>query len=130
MRKIWRNAGLYDSRKAGVRQFLAFVDAQPKLDWEQGLEGFRQEHYAVLNEVVPPLLKSNDKLLRILLIRHADLKNRRELNLLKQLARDADPVRDQPELLAIAKRGHKGLSNEIRKRADLTSKLRSIVDPK
>ncbi len=130
MRKIRRNVGLYESRKGGVQQYLTFVEDRPDVVWEKSLEVFRQEHSAVLNDIVPPLLKSRDKLFRILLIRSADLKKRRELNLLKELAHEADPVLDQPELLAILERWHKGLSNEVRERGDLTSKLRSIVGPK
>jgi hypothetical protein len=73
------------------------------------------------------LLESEDKLLRITVIRHADLTKRRELNLLKQFAQSADPIRDEAELLAVLALGHKSLSRAIRERADLTPSLRRAV---
>ena len=76
---------------------------------------------------MPPLLQSEDKLLRLTLIRHADVSKRRELNLLKRLAQAADSIRDEPELRAILALGHKNLEREIRERADLTADLRRAV---
>jgi hypothetical protein len=127
MRKIWRRAGLYESKTRAIRDFLDFVGSEPPPDWEQGLQKFRKKHYDVFDQVVPPLLQSDDKLLRIMLIRHADLSKRRELNLLKRFARTADPIHDEPELLAMASLGHKSLDRAIRERGDLTPNLRQAV---
>ena len=124
MRKIWRKAGLYQSRSPTMQSFLAF---DSESDWERGLQEFRDKHYGLFDQIVPPLLQSEDKLLRLLLIRHADVSKRRELNLLKRLAQTADPIRDEPELLAILALGHKSLDREIRDRADLTANLRQAV---
>lgn len=127
MRKIWRKEGLYQSQSPAMRSFLDFVDSAPAPDWQRGLQEFRDKHYGLFDQVVPPLLQSEDKLLRLLLIRHADVSKRRELNLLKRLAQTADPIRDEPELLAILSLGHKSLDREIRERADLTANLRQAV---
>ena len=127
MRKIWRKAGLYESKTRAVRDFLDFVGSAPPPEWEQGLQEFRKKHYDVFEQVVPPLLQSDDKLLRIMLIRHADLSKRRELNLLKRFAQAADPIEDEPELLAMASLGHKSLDRTIRERGDLTPNLRQAV---
>jgi hypothetical protein len=59
-----------------------------------------------------------------MLIRYADLSKRRELNLLKRFAQAADPIQDEPELLAMASLGHKSLDRAIRERSDLTPNLR------
>ena len=126
MRKIWRKAGLYQSQSPTMQSFLAF---DSESDWERGLQEFRDKHYGLFDQIVPPLLQSEDKLLRLLLIRHADVSKRRELNLLKRLAQTADPIRDEPELLAILALGHKSLDREIRDRADLTANLRQAVGP-
>jgi hypothetical protein len=125
MRKIWRKKGLYQSQSPTMQSFLAAIDSEP--DWERGLQEFREKHYGLFDQVVPPLLQSEDKLLRLTLIRHADVSRRRELNLLKRLAQTADPMRDEPELLAILSLGHKSLDREIRERADLTANLRQAV---
>jgi hypothetical protein len=127
VRKIWRKAGLDGSKSRTVRDFLDFVGSEPPPGWEHGLREFRDKHYDVFDQVVPPLLQSEDKLLRIALIRHADLSKRRELNLLKRFAHTADPIRDEPELLAIVSLRHKSLDREIRERADLTPGLRRAV---
>ena len=127
MRKIWRKAGLYELKAPTMRNFLDFIESDPTPDWEHGLQEFREKHYALFDQVVPPLLQSEDKLLRIALIRHADLSKRRELNLLKRFAQTADPIHDQPELLAMVSRRHKSLDREIRERADLTPDLRQAV---
>jgi hypothetical protein len=125
MRKIWRKEGLYHSQSPTMQSFLAFIDSES--DWDRGLQEFREKHYGLFDQIVPPLLQSEDKLLRLLLIRHADVSKRRELNLLKRFAQTADPIRDEPELLAILSRGHKSLDREIRERADLTANLRQAV---
>jgi hypothetical protein len=125
MRKIWRKEGLYQSQSPTMQSFLAAIDSES--DWERGLQEFREKHYGLFDQIVPPLLQSEDKLLRLLLIRHADVSKRRELNLLKRLAQTADPMRDEPELLAILSLGHKSLDREIRARADLTAHLRQAV---
>ena len=127
MRKIWRRAGLYESKARTIRNFLDFVGSEPPPDWENGLKEFRDKHYAAFDQIVPPLLQSDDKLLRIMLIRHADLSKRRELNLLIRFARTADPIRDEPELLAMVSLGHKSLDRAIRERGDLTPNLRQAV---
>ena len=127
MRKIWRKAGLYQSQSPTMQGFPRLRRLRAAPDWERGLQEFREKHYGLFDQIVPPLLQSDDKLLRMLLIRHADLSKRRELNLLKRFAQTADPIRDEPELLAIVSLGHKSLDREIRERGDLTPNLRQAV---
>ena len=127
MRKIWRKAGLYRSQAPSMQSFLAFINSEPIPDWEHALLEFREKHYGLFDQVVPPLLQSDDKLVRIAVVRHADLSKRRELNLLKRFAQNADPIHDEPELLAIVALGHESLAREIRARGDLTPDLRRAV---
>jgi hypothetical protein len=129
MRKIWRKAGLYESKTRAVRDFLDFVGSEPSSGWERGIEEFRKAHYDMFDQIVPPLLQSDDKLLRIMLIRHADPSKRRELNLLLRLAQSLDSIRDEPELLAMVALGHKTLDRAIRERGDLTPHLRQALGP-
>lgn len=125
----WREAGLYDSRKAKVRAFLKHVDDHPDKCWDEWVQEFRDHYYDLFKDLIPPLLYTDDKLLRLTLIRKADLRKRRELNLLKKFVREADPVKDEPELSVIAKLSHKGLTAELAKRTDLTSKVRRAIQP-
>jgi hypothetical protein len=127
IRKLWREAGLYTSRKAGVQAFLTYVTEHPNLTWEEGVQEFRAHHYDVFNDVVPPLLASTDKLLRLALIRSSDSTRRKELNLLRKFIQETNPVQDEPELLAILELGHQRLADEIRHRTNLTSAVRSRV---
>jgi hypothetical protein len=127
MRKIWGKSGLHESKTRAIRNFLAFIESEPSPNWEHGLREFREKHYDVFDQVVPPLLQSEDKLLRLAVIRHADPSKRRELNLLKRFAQSADPIRDEAELLALLSLGHESLEREIRERADLTPNLRQVV---
>ena len=111
--------------RSGISSISSAPSRPP--DWEHGLQEFRERYYDAFDHVVPPLLQSDDKLLRLMLIRHADLSKRRELNLLKRFAETADPIRDEPELLAIASLGHKSLDRAIRARGGLTPDLRQAV---
>ena len=127
IRKIWRRAGLHQSKAPTIRSFLDFIASEPTPDSERGLREFREKHYDGFDRIVLPLLQSEDKLVRITLIRHADLSRRRELNLLKRFVETADPIHDEPELLAVLSLRHKSLDRAIRQRADLTPNLRQAV---
>ena len=91
MRKIWREVGLFKSNAAKIQAFIKFIETQSSQDWDRGVQEFRNNHYDVFNDVIPPLMESDDKLLRLLVIHHADPKKRKELNLLKDFARQRQP---------------------------------------
>ena len=124
----WREAGLYKSPKVKVRSFLKYFDTNPNKCWDDYIETFRKDYYEVFNDLVHPLLKTDDKLLLLTLIRKANLKNRNELNLLKKFARECDHIKDKLELIEIAKLKHKGINSELRKRKILPSEARRLVE--
>jgi hypothetical protein len=128
VKQTWREAGLYSSRKVKVRSFLKYFDAHPNKGWDDYIEVFRKDYYDVFNDLIPPLLKSDDKLLRLTLIRKANLKNRKELNVLKKLLRECNPIQDKLELIEIAELQHRGLMAEFGKRKDLPSEVRRLVE--
>ncbi len=128
VKQKWREAGLYTSRKAKIRAFLKYFDQNPTECWDTYIQALRDNYYAVFNDLILPLLDTDDKLLRLTIIRKADLRRRKELNLLRKLARECDPVPDKLELLAIAKLEHKGLSAELRKRQKLPSEVCKVLE--
>lgn len=127
MRQRWAEEGLYASKKSKLRAFLAYIDEHPEHSCEQYIQTFREQYYDLLGEIVPPLLATNDKLLRLMLIRNADVTRPKELKLLKEVAQTADPTADEPELLALARLGHKSVSAILNKRADLSLAVRDLL---
>jgi hypothetical protein len=125
-RRTWQERGLYASRNAQLRAFLALLDEHPDWTFEDVLSEIRANHAELYTLLVSPLLDTSDKLLRVVLIRNADVGSRRELGLLKAFMQSADPMEDEPELLALASLGHTGLTDELRKRAPLSSALSAI----
>ena len=83
----------------------------------------------LFHDLVPPLLATDDKQLRFLLFKKLDVKKRKELNFLKGFVKEANAVKNERELLVIAKIEHKGLANELGKREDLTGKVRRVLQP-
>ena len=127
VKRIWTKKGLYASRNDKVRDFLKYFDDNPELCWDELIKVFREQYYDLFPQLIPPLADTEDKLLRITLIRKADLKKRQELNLVKKSIKKAKPEADEPELLNIAKLGHKGLTTELRKLRNLTPELRRTL---
>ncbi len=129
VKQRWAEEGLYASKKAKIKAFLKYVDDNPLECWDEYVKQFRDHYYDLFDELVPPLMKTHDKLLRMILIRNAHLSKPKELKLLKQFVKESDPKKDETELLAIAKMGHKGLTAELRKCKELTSEVRKILQP-
>ncbi len=129
VREIWQSAGLYESKKAKVKAFLNYFDTHPEDCWDECVATLRKLHYPVFNDIVPPLLKTDDKLLRLNLIQRMNGKNRRELGLLKSFIQETDALRDEVELVAMTKLGNKELMEEIRKRPNLTGNLKQLIQP-
>lgn len=129
IKQRWAEAGLYASKKRKVQAFLAYIEEHPEHSCEQYIATFREQFADLTGEIVPPLLQSDDKLLRLLLIRNADLSRPREVKLLKELAQTADPLADEPELLALARLGHRGVSEVLAQREGLGGEVRQLLQP-
>lgn len=125
--EVWQKSGLYRSRKAKVKDFLKYMDKFPEHCWDECEATFREKYYDIFNDIVAPLLKTDDKLLRLNLIRRLQVKKRRELNLLKTFVQAADSQKDEAELVEVAKLGHKGIVEEIRNHPKLTGKVQQLV---
>jgi len=128
VKRTWQDAGLYKTRNQKLQTFLKYFDEHPELCWDDLIQEFRTHHYDLFDDLIPPLLKVNDKLLRLTLIRKADLKRSQELNLLNQFVKQASPLNDELELAAIAQRQHKTLVDELRKRSDLPREVYRVLN--
>ena len=127
LRRTWEERGLYASRRARLRTFLTDQEEHPERPLEDILTDIRTSHNDLFGLLVPPLLETDDKLLRITIIRNADLNSPKELRLLKEFVRRADPMQDEPELLAIAALGHAGLTNQLRKGGPLPLEVHQAI---
>jgi len=129
VRERWAAEGVLDRKDPRVEEFLAYINTHPAECWDEYVALFRKDYYDLFDKLVPPLLKSRDKVLRSALIARADPSKPKELDALKQLIRVADPVSDEPELLAIARRGGKKLVTEMKRRKKLTPALVAKLEP-
>lgn len=129
VKQKWADEGLYASKKAKVQAFLKYIEDKPLECWDEYVKEFRDHYYNLFDELVPPLMKTRDKLLRLIIIRNVDLSKPKEVKLIKEFVKKADPIEDEPELLNIAKIGHKGLSAELCKCKGLTDEVRKILQP-
>ena len=123
VRERWAADGVLDLKHLRVQEFLKYISDHPLECWDDYITVFREQYYDLFDVLVRPLLKSRDKMLRTILIAKADLSKAPELDALKQLVRDADPVTDQAELLAIARRGAKVLLAEMERHGKMVPQI-------
>lgn len=128
VKQLWREAGLYDSKKSNLQAFLKHFDEHPEKCWDVYAELIRQDYEDIFNYITTPLQNSEDQLLRLNIIRRMDPKKRRELNQLKSMMSKSDLQKDELLMMAIANLEHKSLIKELNKRTDLTSKLRRTIE--
>ncbi|MGC4072999.1 MAG: hypothetical protein QM760_10845 [Nibricoccus sp.] len=125
VKNLWAQAGLYERKDARLQSFLQSVDNFPLECWDDFSSRFRKDYYDLFDQLIPPLATSQDQLLRVLLIRMAELDQPKELALAVDFVRRADPVGNRPELNALLNRKHPKIQKEMRQR----SVLKALVDP-
>lgn len=128
VKAAWAAAGLYRSKDAKLREFLKYVDGLSKECWPEAVKKARSDYSAYIPQLVEPLWQTGDKLLRVNLIRYADLSRKDERELLGRLSRNLKAQEDGPELSAIVYGGTKPLLAEILKRKDLPAGLRAVAE--
>src|SRR5690242_528416 len=106
VRQAWINAGLYHSNDARVTEFLKLLDASSTNCWPELLEECRSRYPDLKDKLVQPIWATGDKLLRLNLIRQADLAHKDELTIMEKFVGAADPQHDVTELRAMALRNH------------------------
>lgn len=119
VKSLWRAAGLYDRPDARLQSFLAAIDQFPLECWDDFATRFRQNYYDLFDQLIPPLVHSNDPLLQVLLIRQSDLRQPKELAIAVALARSATPLTARPQLTALLHRNHPKITSLLRKRVDV-----------
>lgn len=125
VKNLWAQAGLYERKDARLQSFLKAVDSFPMECWDDFSSRFRQDYYDLFDQLIPPLAASHDQLLRVLLVRMADLDHPKELALAVHFVRHADPVANRPELSALLNRKNPQIQKEMRQRPA----LQPLVDP-
>jgi hypothetical protein len=101
-RRVWEKAGLYRSKNARLRAFLAHFDATPGTCWPDVVNEVRAHYPELKAALVVPLWNSGDPLLRANLLRRADPSSPDEDALLQKFAASIRPERDPAELRAAA----------------------------
>ncbi len=126
VKNLWAQAGLYDRKDAKLQSFLKAVDTFPLECWDDFGARFRSDYYDLFDQLIPPLAASPDRLLHVLLIRMADLKQPKEMTLAVDFVRRADPKVDSAELSALLHRKEPKIDAEFRKRSVLVP----LIDPR
>jgi hypothetical protein len=126
--KKWEEVGLKGSPKKKVREFIKFVEENPQLGWESCAKEFREKYNDVFNDLIPPLMEIGDDLINLNLIRFFTPKrSRRDLELLKDFVKNADPRKLQPSFEAIAKLKIPSLAAELKKKQNLPPRISAIL---
>src|SRR5213594_4063258 len=95
----WTAAGLYRSKDAKLRKFLKYFDDSPMDCWPEVVKKARSDYSEYMEQLVQPLWQTGDKLLRVNLIRYADLSHKNEFELLAKLSHKLKADEDRPNSL-------------------------------
>src|SRR5258705_11402882 len=101
VRKAWADAGLYDTKDAKLQEFLKHVDDKPLDCWPELVELVRTQYPEYLEKLVTPIWNIEDKLLRLNLIRKADLSQPEEKKIAQKFLRQLRPEANTLELQAV-----------------------------
>ena len=125
----WKKAGLYKSKKGKVKLFLKFVEENQDKDLVEYLNELRKNYPEVIDDILLPLFDSDDGVIKLEAIEHADLSRISELNKLKEKSNKLDATDNEIELIVIARKNNDALMEVIKKRKDLRRGLKKIVFP-
>jgi hypothetical protein len=127
-RAAWSAAGLTKTRDAKLRRFLNAFEKAPGDCWPQLYALVRKEYPEYFEQLARPLWASGDKLLRVNLIRHADLARKEEADLIGRLTADLDVDRDRHELVSVVEHGGVELLDKVLRRKKLPDSIRLRAD--
>lgn len=128
VKRVWEEAGLYRTRDSELRQFLEHLDESSEECWPELVERARALSSKHLATLVRPLWKSGDKLLRINLIRAADMERGEERELLRRYIRLVSPEQDEFELRAVLEKDSVEVVDQILRKRNLTPQLRTLAE--
>ncbi len=128
IQKKWEELNLNKSGKKKVRDFIEFVEKNPKKGWKNWADKITGDYYDVFNDLIPPLMNIDSNIINLNLIAHLDPKKYSKVkNLLKEFIKDADPQKMQPTLEAIAKLKIPSLNNALKAKKALPLRVRVIL---
>ena len=111
--QLWEEAGLKQSQNKHVRDFIKFVENNPRQDWSIYIEHCRKKHPSAIKELLPPLLACDDRLIVTNVLRLSDFKKTSERDLAKKFAKEADPGKHAYALTLLAKTGTPSIKEEL-----------------
>ncbi|MCH7342704.1 hypothetical protein LZ017_04840 [Pelomonas sp. CA6] len=123
-RAAWAEAGLLKTTDLKLRRFMREFETQTGDCWPQLAARVRSDYPEYLERLAAPLWKSGDTLLRVNLIRHADLARKDESELIQRWAATLDAERNRYELAAVVDQGGTELLDKVLKRKKLPDSLR------
>ncbi len=123
-RAVWYAAGLAKTRDAKLRCFLQAFDSLPNDCWPQVVALIRNEYPEYIEQLAAPLWKSGDVLMRVNLIRYADLSRKNEAKLIARWTAGLDVEHHRYELAAVVQHGKAELLDMVLKRKKLPDRLR------
>jgi hypothetical protein len=126
VKSAWKSAGIYDENDSKLQQFLKMLD-DPTQCWAELTDACRRSFAAYKAKLVQPIWNSNDKLVRLTVIRTAAPALEDEMALLEGYIAASDPVRDHVELKAIALKNVPRLSAALMRKPNLTQEIRSTL---
>jgi hypothetical protein len=128
IQKKWEELNLNKSGKKKVRDFIEFVEKNPKKGWKNWADKITGDYYDVFNDLIRPLMNIDSNIINLNLIAHLDPKKYSKVkNLLKEFIKDADPQKMQPTLEAIAKLKIPSLNNALKAKKALPLRVRVIL---
>jgi hypothetical protein len=121
VKQAWQAAGLYDGKDPALPAFLRLLDATATDCWPQLIAECRKNFAAYKAKLADPIWNTGDKLLRLNLIRSADLALPDEAAILQKYVAKCDPQRDALELNAFVQTGSPQLTKAVSKLVAMAS---------
>jgi hypothetical protein len=127
--QAWERAGLYRSRERSVRDFLSHVEETEQDCWPELLALVRERYPTIKEQLAVPLWLTGDLLLRLNLIRAADVTRADERVILERLLRRIDPRQGETELrAAVLHLDNLPLLDGIARCRLISDELRAMID--
>ncbi len=127
VKQAWQAAGLYEGKDLKLAPFLKLLDATSADCWPQLLAECRKNFGGYKAKLADPIWNTGDKVLRLNLIRSADLALPDEAAILQKYVSKCDPQRDALELRAFAQTGSPQLTRAVNKLAALASDRKAVA---
>lgn len=110
------DAGVLRAKHARLQSFLKHVEEHPLDCLDEYIAVFREQYYDLFDLLVPHLAKVDDPMLRVALVRRADVTKAGEIAWLNRLVDVCDPVENRMTLAEIDRLGHSGLKKRVAER--------------